>query len=287
MVREGQTPLNDFLTIETALGNASDALRTVSDSPRLDAELLLARAIDVPRSYLFAHADEEMDSAGVDRFQNAVRRRADGLPMAYITGEKEFWSMTLMVSPATLVPRPETEIIVEQALARIPKNAQVRALDLGTGCGAIALAIAKERPNCDVVATDISEDALAIARENARQHSIPNVEFLRGDWLEPVSTQLFDLIVSNPPYVSSKDAALDELRHEPFAALASGDDGLDAIRKISSAAGHILQANGKLLVEHGDTQHTAVAEILRTDGWAVIDVVKDLSGLPRVTVSSR
>ena len=234
ILREGQTPLNGFLRIDAALADATDTLLPASESPRLDAELLLSTALDVPRSYLFAHAEEEMDAAAVDRFHSSVQKRVDGFPLAYITGEKEFWSMTLMVSPATLVPRPETETLVEQALMRIPKDGNFRILDLGTGSGAIALAIARERPLCDVVATDVSDDALAVARVNAREHLAPNIEFLQGSWLEPVADMAFDVVVSNPPYVAAADDALNALRHEPLSALAAGTDGLDAIRIIAA-----------------------------------------------------
>jgi len=286
MLRQGQTPLNGFLRIDTALASATESLRESSESPRLDAELLLAKALDVPRSYLYAHADEEMDPGAAERFQGTVARRADGAPIAYITGEKEFWSMTLMVSPATLVPRPETEILVEQALTKIPREAQFRVLDLGTGSGAIALAIAKERPLCDVVATDISEDALGVARLNARENAIPNIEFIQGSWTEPLQQQSFDIIVSNPPYVASTDEAIQNLRHEPLNALASGEDGLDSIRTIAAEAGAILKSGGTLLIEHGATQHEAVAKILVSRGWTEIRLARDLSGLPRVTLAS-
>lgn len=287
MLREGRTPLNEFLRIDTALGNATESLREVSESPRLDAELLLARALDVPRSYLFAHADEEMDAAAVERFEDTINRRVDGMPLAYITGEREFWSMSLIVSPATLVPRQETEVLVDQALLRIPRDAQLRVLDLGTGSGAIALAIARERPLCEVVATDVSEDALAVAKVNAREHAIPNIEFIHGNWIEPVSEQLFDVIVSNPPYVANDDPHLDCLKHEPHLALASGDDGLDAIRIIAAGAGAVLEPGGWLLIEHGAEQHEAIAKILRANGWTDIDLEKDLSALPRVTIATR
>jgi len=287
MLREGQTPLNGFLRIDTALGEATDALRAVSESPRLDAELLLARALDVPRSYLFAHAEEEMDTSANERFQGTISRRVDGVPLAYITGEKEFWSMMLMVSPATLVPRPETEILVDQALIRIPKDEQLSILDLGTGCGAIALAIAKERPLCDVVATDISKDALEVARVNARNHAIPNIEFLQGSWTDPLGEQTFDIIVSNPPYVADEDDALEVLRHEPHSALSSGKDGLDAIRKIAAVAGAHLNQGGTLLIEHGADQGKEIAKILAANGWIEIVLVKDLSMLPRVTLAMK
>lgn len=287
MVRDGQAPLNEFLRIDEALADAAARLEAVSDSPRLDAELLLARALDVPRSYLFAHPEDCMDPAAADRLFDAIGRRLSGMPMAYITGEKEFWSMSLIVSPETLVPRAETEVLVEQALMRIPRRAELQVLDLGTGTGAIALAIARERPACQLVATDVSAGAIAVARENARQLGIPNVRFLAGDWIEPVAGMQFDLIVSNPPYVASGDPHLAKLRHEPRAALAAGEDGLDAIRRIAGDAPAVLRPDGVLLLEHGADQADAVAAILAAAGWSAVTNVRDLAGLPRVTIATR
>ena len=277
--------MNEFVKIGVALADAVERLTPVSDSPRLDAELLLARALDVPRSYLFAHPDDELDSAAVGRFLTTIESRTEGSPLAYITGEKEFWSMNLMVTRDTLVPRPETEILVDQVLLRIPQGDVLKVLDLGTGSGAIALAVAKERPVCDVTATDFSSAALAIAKENARQHGLPNIEFLLGDWLEPVAGQMFDVIATNPPYVPSEDPDLVRLKHEPLAALASGADGLDAIRRIAVDAIAVTKPGGSLLIEHGDEQHVAVAEILQKAGWQEIGVTNDLAGIPRVTTA--
>jgi release factor glutamine methyltransferase len=287
MVREGAMPLNEFLRIDEALDGAISALDASSDSPRLDAELLLARALDVPRSYLFAHPDDTMDPDAAERFSQSVARRADGMPMAYITGEKEFWSMTLIVSPDTLVPRPDTETLVDQALIRIPRRKSLDVLDLGTGSGAIALAIARERPLCNVVATDVSVGAIAVARENARQHELPNVEFLEGSWTDPVRERQFDLIVSNPPYVASGDAHLKALKYEPLSALDAGPEGLDAIRQIAATAGTVLKSGGELLLEHGAEQADAVAEVLKQHGWTGITNVKDMSGQPRVSSATR
>lgn len=286
MLRHGPTALNEFINIESALAVATDRLRSASESPRLDAELLLARALDVNRSYLIAHPDDPLDPASSERFFSVIGRRAAGEPLAYITGEREFWSMNLMVSPATLVPRPETELLVERALMFIGRKGNMRILDLGTGSGAIALALARERPLCDVVAIDTFPEALAIARQNARQLDIANVAFLCGDWLDPVSGQVFDLVVSNPPYVCAGDAALEKLRHEPLAALVSGPDGLDAIRHIAATAGRVLAAHGRLLLEHGSEQRDAVAQLLRQHGWSEIECINDYAGLPRVTVAS-
>ncbi len=287
IVREGPTPLNEFMKIGTALGDGTEQLRSSSESPRLDAELLLARALDVPRSYLFAHPEDALDPAAVDRFFSSINRRSGGLPLAYITGEKEFWSMNLIVSPDTLVPRPETEVLVDQALQHIPHSENFSVLDLGTGCGAIALAIAKERPNCDITATDISEPALAVARQNANQHALPNIEFLPGDWTAPVAGRVFDLIASNPPYVPDADPDLERLGNEPQMALASGADGLDAIRRISVEAKSVIKQGSTLLIEHGDSQQQEIARIMAADGWSEISHVNDLAGKPRVTIAMR
>lgn len=278
--------MNEFVEIGAALADGTERLRGSSDTPMLDAELLLARAIDMPRSYLIAHPEDTLDPAAVDRFFAAIDRRSSGMPLAYIKGEKEFWSMSLLVSPDTLVPRPETEILVGRALMLIPEDEAVAVLDLGTGCGAIALAIASERPGCDITATDISDAALAVARENANRQALPNVEFLRGDWTAPVAGRMFDLIVSNPPYVPSGDADLEDLRHEPRLALASGRDGLDAIRCLSADTRSVIRNGGTLLVEHGDTQLRAVEQILASDGWSDISHVDDLAGKPRVTIAT-
>ena len=184
------------------------------------------------------------------------------------------------------MPRPETEVLVDQALQCIPRDSEFSVLDLGTGSGGIALAIARERPNCDVTATDISDGALAVARQNANQHALANVEFLSGDWTEPVAGRKFDLIVSNPPYVPADDPDLAALKYEPRMALAAGDDGLDAIRRISVEAKAIIQDGGTLIIEHGDRQQEAVARILQADGWTGISYVNDLAGQPRVTIAT-
>ena len=278
--------MNEFLKIAAALADGTEQLRGVSDSPRLDAELLLAQALDVPRSYLFAHPEDALDRAALERFCSSLDRRSDDLPLAYISGEKEFWSMTLIVSPDTLVPRPETELLVDQALQHIPKNENFSILDLGTGCGAIALAIAKERPHCDITATDVSDAALAVARENANRLALANVEFLCGDWTAPVAGKTFDIIASNPPYVPEADPNLERLKHEPQMALLSGKDGLDAIRRISAEAQSVLRPGGTLLIEHGDNQAEEIARILSADGWGEISQVNDLAGKPRVTIAT-
>ncbi len=275
----------DKKRIDRAVADAVERLEEASESPRLDAEVLMARTIDMPRSYLFAHPEDELDDAALERFDRLVARRAGGEPMAYIMGTREFWSRELIVSPATLVPRPETELLVELALRTIPRKADWRILDLGTGSGAIAIAIAAERLMCEIVATDISAEALAIAAVNARQHCLGNIRFVQGDWTQPVEDQRFDVVVSNPPYVRADDEALSALQHEPRTALVAGDDGLLAIRTLAGDCGRILKPGGMLLLEHGADQQHAVAAILEATGWDDIACHTDFSGLPRVTVA--
>ncbi len=200
------------MRLDAAIADATERLSETSESPRLDAEILLCRTIDMPRSYLFAHPEDELDDLTQERFEGVLRRRESGVPMAYIVGVKEFWSHEFAVSPATLVPRPETEILVNLALCEIPRDAEWDVLDLGTGSGAIAVSIASERPMCNVTAVDNSEDALTVAAENARSLAPGNVTFELGNWTAPVQDRVFDLIVSNPPYVRVDDEALESLR---------------------------------------------------------------------------
>ena len=273
--------------IDTIISCAAGRLAAISDSARLDAELLLARTIDVPRSYLYAHPEETLDRASCERLERLLERRLVGEPMAYITGTREFWSLELHVSPATLIPRPETELLVELALRGISRRTGLRVLDLGTGSGAIALAIARDRPLCRVTATDCSKAALDVAKINAREHSIANVEFVAGDWTEAVTGRVFDLIVSNPPYVAAGDAALAALAAEPQAALVAGADGLDAIRVLTRDCPLLLSGGGTLLLEHGAGQAEAVADLLTAGPWVDVECCRDHAGLPRVTSARR
>ncbi len=275
------------MRLDAAIEDAAERLSEVSDSPRLDAELLLSRTIDMPRSYLFAHPEDELDDLTRARFDAVLGRREAGVPMAYIMGVRDFWAHEFMVSPATLVPRPETELLVNLALCEIPRDAAWDVLDLGTGSGAIAVSIACERPLCQVTAVDNSEDALAVARENARALAPGNVHFGKGSWTEPVRGRTFDLIVSNPPYVRAGDEALARLRHEPRAALVAGEDGLDALRVLAADCGALLAPGGLMLLEHGADQAEDVAALLDEHGWTAICCHRDLAGLPRVTAARR
>ncbi|OOG63957.1 protein-(glutamine-N5) methyltransferase, release factor-specific [Rhodanobacter sp. B04] len=256
---------------------------------RLDAELLLLHALKKPRSWLFAHVDDMLDMDVRTAYAALLDRRVQGEPVAYITGHRGFWSLELEVTPATLIPRPETELLVEQALQRLPRDAACRVADLGTGSGAIALAIASELPHAQVSATDASAAALAVARRNAQRLAIGHVVFLHGDWLVPLADQRFDMIVSNPPYIETADPHLGQgdLRFEPASALASGHDGLDDIRRIVRDARAHLHPGGWLLFEHGWNQGAAVRALLADAGYGEIFTVQDLEHRDRVSGGCR
>ena len=261
----------------------SDATRTIGE--RVDAELLLQHALGRPASWLFAHADDVLTREQERLFAALVQRRCAGEPVAYIVGRRGFWSLELEVTPATLIPRPETERLVELALQRLPGESAFRVLDLGTGSGAIAMAIASERPDASVVASDASDKALDVARRNARRLSLSHVAFVQGDWFAPVAGHRFDLIVSNPPYIEADDPhlALGDLRFEPASALASGADGLDAIRRIVGDAPVHLVPGGWLLFEHGWNQGEACRALLTAAGFAEVFTAQDLEQRDRVT----
>lgn len=252
---------------------------------RVDAEWLLAHVLDKSRSWLIAHADDELDEAHARQFAALVDRRAAGEPVAYLTGRRGFWSLELGVTPATLIPRPETELLVELALERLAPDQSTRVLDLGTGSGAIALALASERPQAHVTATDASIDALAVAQRNAQRHNIMNVSFVHGDWFAPLKDQRFDIIVSNPPYIACDDPHLrqGDLRHEPLSALVSGADGLDDIRRIVHAASSHLMHNGWLMFEHGWNQGNAARVLLCSMGFVEVFTARDIEERDRVS----
>lgn len=266
------------------LKRAGDSLHSSSDSPRLDAELLACLALDKPRSYLHTWPEAELDEAQLSRLQQLLAQRQAGTPMAHITGKREFWSLDLYVSPATLIPRPETETLVSFVLQHYPAEPALSLVDLGTGSGAIALALASERRGWDITATDISPAALAVARRNAEQLALP-ISLLQSHWLEQLGQQRFDLIISNPPYIAENDPHLlqGDVRHEPLSALVSGEDGLDAIRQIAIQAPAHLQPGGALLMEHGYDQKDGVRKIFAAVGYHGIIQLQDDGGNPRMT----
>ena len=270
------------LTCEALLDNA--VRRLAGDSSRLDAELLLVQVTGLSRSGFRAFPEREVEARLADEFEDLVMQRAQGMPVAYLLGHQEFWSLPFKVSSSTLIPRPDTECLVDQALELpLPDNARV--VDLGTGTGAIALALASERPGWMISACDLMEDAVALAQANASQLKLP-VEVFQSLWFAGLPAGSFDLIVSNPPYVASGDHHLDEgdVRFEPASALVSGADGLDDIRLIVSEAPAWLNAEGWLLLEHGFDQAEAVQGLFTTRGFAKVKSRKDYGGNDRMTL---
>jgi release factor glutamine methyltransferase len=253
-------------------------------SARLDAELLLAHTLGISRGQLTAREDAGAEPDTVRRYETLLARRAAAEPLAYIVGRREFWSQDLLITPDVLVPRPESELLVERAL-ELRASAAGRIADLGTGSGAIALALASERPRWDVLATDLSEAALAVARTNAQRLGLTRVQFRCGSWFDPLATQRFDLLVSNPPYVAADDPALcgGALAYEPRAALTPGTDALACIRSIAHGAPAHLQPGGFLLLEHGTQQGAQVRHELVLAGFGYVRSHRDLAGHERVT----
>ena len=251
-----------------------------------EAEVLLAHALGQSRAWLFAHAHDPVPDGAVAAFQALVARREAGEPVAYLCGRRGFWSLELAVTPDTLIPRPETELLVELALERLPPEREVQVADLGTGSGAIALALACERPRARVVATDASAAALAVARGNAQRLGLGNVELRQGDWFGPLQGLRLDLVASNPPYIASDDPHLarGDLRHEPASALASGVDGLDDLRTIVAGAPAHLLPGGWLLLEHGWTQGAQVRALLDAAGFVDVATCRDLEQRDRVSL---
>jgi len=271
-------------TIAEAVKNAELTLEPHSESPRLDAELLLATLLGLPRSALIARGNEPVALNDENAYTELIAKRAGGIPIAYLTGSREFWPLPLKVSPAVLVPRPETEVLVERALALLPRDAVCSVLDLGTGSGAIALSLAHERPHWTITAVDISPAALEIAVQNAQNLKLSHVEWRLGHWFDPVPAERFHLIVANPPYIAANDPALTALCAEPAAALIAGPTGLEALRAIIAQAPGHLHARGWLALEHGLTQALEVAQLLQQHGFDSIRTYSDFSGRPRVTL---
>jgi release factor glutamine methyltransferase len=283
-------------TIADCLRQGGSALASRSESPRLDAELLLCHVLGVSRAALIVHDTDAVNADDLCRYDDLIAQRAARMPIAYLTGSREFWSLDLHVTPDVLVPRPETELLVELALQRLPKDQPATVLDLGTGSGAVALAIATERPLARIIAVDLSPRALAVASENAvrlglarpglMRPGLPRIEFRAGSWFDAVPGVTVDLIVSNPPYIAANDPALDLLAHEPALALASGPAGLDALQAIALNAARHLNPGGWLILEHGFTQDAEVAALLRRQGFDGITSHVDFSGKPRVTLGT-
>ncbi len=275
-------------SITQAIEDAIKQLKSVSDSSRLDAELLLCSVIKKDRAFLRGWPEQELDQQQLASFHKLLEQRLKGNPVAHILGERGFWSLNLKVTTDTLIPRPDTERLVELALERIPEKSQWKILDLGTGTGAIALSLAKEKPDCFITATDQSIAALDVAKQNAAENKISNIEFIQSNWFEKLiedGHQQFDMIVSNPPYIKENDPHLKQgdVRFEPLSALTSGEDGLNDIRTIIQKSQKHLKNTGVLLIEHGYDQADAVCELFKTANFTQVDHFEDYNGNPRVT----
>lgn len=275
------------LTIASALARAP-RLATVSDTPRLDIELLLTHVLQKPRTYLFTWPEQVLNAEETEVFERLFHRREQGEPIAHVMGVREFWSLPLRVNPSTLIPRPDTETLVEAALAcatSCSSQAEPCGLDLGTGTGAIALALASELPHWQWIGVDQSSDAVALANENQRELGFSNVRFFQSDWYSALSNQVFHMIVSNPPYIDPADPHLSQgdVRFEPLSALIAEENGLADLRSIIAKAPPHLYAGGWLLLEHGYDQADAVQTLLRERGFVEVDTYRDLGGNDRVT----
>jgi len=276
--------MNAVPTIAETLKRAALALRPHSESPRLDAELLLGKVLKMSRSALAAHDDESVAVADELKLTDLIAERVHGAPIAYLTGSREFWSLPLMVTSDVLVPRPETEILVQQALALLPQDAAVSVLDLGTGSGAIALSLASERPHWSITGVDLSSAALAVAAHNAHALNLPHITWHLGSWFEPLEARRFHMIVSNPPYIAASDPALQTLSAEPTLALSAGPTGLESYELIIAQSPPHLLGGGWLVLEHGSTQAPDVSRLLAQHGFDSIRTIPDFSGKPRVTL---
>jgi release factor glutamine methyltransferase len=277
-------------SIEQLLTSARTLLDDTSASAGIDAEILLCHTLGCSRSHLFAWPQKTLTAEQIDRYHELVDLRASGRPVAYLTGAREFWSLPLKVDESTLIPRPETETLIEFVLERFAADTVLDVADLGTGSGAIACALASERPHWSIVATDVSHAALNVARDNARRLGLDTIRFAHGDWFDAFdAARRFDLLVSNPPYVAAADPHLSsgDVMFEPASALVSGADGLDDIRRIAAQATDRLKTGGWLVLEHGYNQQPVVAAILRNAGFDSIELRRDLAGIPRMTAGCR
>ena len=271
-------------TVSELLLTAEQSINS-SESARLDAEILFCDVMQFDRSRIYSHPEQVVPDDKSALFQSLIKQRQQGRPIAHITGKKEFWSLELAISEDTLIPRPETELLVETALQMIPDNEAFNILDLGTGSGAIAIAIASERPNCKIVATDINKNALTMAKKNAETYQLQNIQFCRSNWYLDIPLQTFDLIVSNPPYIKQNDEHLSQgdVRFEPELALVAGADGMQAINMILENANRYLASNASLLIEHGYDQKQLVQEAFLKHDFRQLKTFQDLSGQDRIT----
>ena len=275
----------NITTAKEVIKNISSQLNICSETPNLDAEILVGHVLEKSCAELFAHPEMQITHTQKKQLADYVRRRVAGEPVAYILGEREFWSLNLIVTPDVLIPRPETEMLVEWVLKNLPKDEKLRVADLGTGSGAVAIAIASERPQWQLVAVDNSKKALKVARTNAEKHHIHNINFYLGEWCEALTQKNYHAIVGNPPYISDYDKHLQQLKYEPRRALTGGPDGLSAIKVIIEEVKSYLTDGGWLLLEHGFDQSQKIIELMQEARYNKIQDHSDLAGLPRMIIA--
>lgn len=272
---------------EMIIDKIAQQLASCSETARLDAEILLSRVLRKSRAELFTYPETALTKEQREKIMELVKRRLMGEPIAYIVGKKEFWSMNLRVTPDVLIPRPETEMLVEHALNVLPKSEKIRIADLGTGSGAIALALAWERPRWQIDATDNSPIALKVAKANARHYKMKNINFHCGEWCKALPQAVYHAILGNPPYIPEGDKHLRQLKHEPRGSLSGGPDGLSAMKVIIKEAQIYLRTGGWLLLEHGFDQFENMCVLMKDVGYQEVKDYKDLSGLPRMIVGKK
>lgn len=274
-----------MIDIQATLTTAIEKLNKASDSAILDAEVLLSHVLKKPRSHLRAWPEKALTTQEQTQFLQLIAQRLKGVPIAYIIGYREFWSLDFKVNPDVLIPRPDTELLIDLSLKLLKDTPQAQIVDLGTGSGIIAISLATERPDLEVFATDLSEKALSIAKQNATKHQIKNIRFFLSDWFDAIDCSKFDLIISNPPYINENDPHLSQgdLRFEPKTALIAEDQGLKDIKIITKQARLFLKSGATLLIEHGFNQQVEVHSIFNTLKYINITTHSDLAGHPRVT----
>ena len=273
------------MNIKNIMNDLSVKLSEVSSSPNLDSEILLMKALRVSRAYLYTYNEKVIPDSKKKFLEELVNRRMNKEPIAYILGKKEFWSRDFYINQHTLIPRPESEMLVELIIKANARKKISSILELGTGSGCISVSLAKELSHSQIVSTDICAKALEVANKNAQHYCVNNISFIKSDWFNKLDNQKFDCIVSNPPYISEDDPYLSELTFEPSKALVSGDDGLEAIEIISSNAAEYLSPEGKIFIEHGKDQKKEIQKIFELNNWRDIICLRDFGGLPRITTA--
>jgi len=273
------------MDIQQALQQASQNLEQSSASPQLDAQILLSHLLHCNSAYLMTWPEKQLDHTQQSDYRQLIQQRQQGLPVAHLTGLREFWSLEFCINNSTLIPRPETETLIEFILQKFGARKTIKLLDLGTGSGAIAISIASEKPQWNIFASERSTQALQLARHNSQVHQTDNVRFIQSDWFNDITPSDFDIIVSNPPYIATNDPHLvtGDVRFEPQSALTSGQHGMDDIEHICQHAGQYLNDGAWLIVEHGYNQKQAVADCFTKNGFSDIEQQQDLSGHVRMT----